>query len=806
MQSLVQDLRFALRMLRRRWMITALAVLSLALAIGGNTAVFSMVDAFMFRPLPFPEPERMVLVGERERTTPEFSGAFGSSLPSFADWRERSRSVAEWAAMQPRTLSLRGADRAEPISGVAATPSVFSVLRAAPTRGRLFGPEETVEGGRGVALLSHEFWIERWGEGTDPLGEVLTLNGEPHEVIGVMPPRFGFMVPTPDVWVPLTRSPASAARDERSLFVFGRLAEGTSMEAVRAEMAGMAETLEQEHPDTQRGWTVDVYNVRYDIPNTQSRILFAMLQGSVMLVLLIACVNIINLLLARGQERAREIALRTSLGAGRGRIVRQLLTETSIMAAAGAALGLALGAVGVRMMAAQFADVLPPGFEMALDGRVLSFTALLSVLAGLLFGVAPSLQTFRIGQAETLKQGGGRAGSGRSRKTLTRVLVVAEIALSFVALGGGSLLVRSFLQLQNTDPGFVPGNVLTAQIRIPTSSLPDDERRALFLDDVLDRLRRLPRVEAAAMASALPQTPIASADSFRVDGAPVDAGAPPPRAVVVKATPGYASALGVGLVQGRFLEPADRLDGAAVAVVDRALATERFGTESPIGRRITVLGASREIVGVVENVQQVLIRSGPTASGETIYLPAAQSPAGVTSMLLRTGGSPRELEAPLRTALEGLDADLTVAQVMTLEEYVDQFFVGVQVFNYVLGGFGLVALLLASLGTYGVLAYSVSRRSREIGIRMALGAEAGQVVRMIARQGVWLGAIGLAIGVVLTVPLVALMRSVMQNLGTIQPATLVLIGGVLFAVTLLASWVPAGRAATVDPVRTLRQE
>ncbi len=572
-------------------------------------------------------------------------------------------------------------------------------------------------------------------------------------------------------------------------------------------MTQIAAEMETEFAETQRGWTADTYNLRYDIPNRQNRILFGMLQGSVILVLIIACVNITNLLLARGQERSREIAVRTALGAGRVRIVRQLLTESSLMVAAGAAIGVGLAAFGIRAVAAQFAGTLPAGFDIQMDHRVLLFTLGIAVVAGIFFGLAPALQTFKISQSETLKEGGGRGGSGRSRKLLTRTLVVGEIALSFVALGGGSLLVRSFMEIQSSDPGFEAGPVLTSVLTVPPSKYPEAEDRLLFNDQLLEQASGVGGVEAVALASALPQAPFAAPDTFRVDGAPIDAGVPAPSGVMVQASAGYLDVFGIEVLQGRFFESADRLESAPVVAVNRTLAEARFGQESPLGRRLVVRGESREIVGVVEDVQQVLLQIAGASSGETIYLPAEQSPSGNGFLILRTRSSdPREVAEPVRSALEGLDRDLSISQVLTMEEYVDQFFVGVQVFNVILSAFGLVALLLASLGTYGVLAYSVSRRGHEIGIRMALGAEGGQVVRMIAKQGVWLGIIGLVLGAAMTLPLVGLLKGVLQGLSTVQPNTLVLIAGVLFMVTMVASLVPAARAAAVDPIRTLREE
>jgi len=805
MSTLLQDLRFGVRSLRKRWMITGLAVLSLALAIGGNGAVFSMVDAFLFRPLPYPEPDRIVLIGERRADQPELGGNLGTSLPSYVDWRERSQLVEQWGALQPATFGLRGPERSEPVTGVRVAGDLFELLDARPIRGRTFSAVEMVEGGPKVALLGYDFWIDRYGADTDPVGEVLTLSGEPHEVIGVLPQGFEFLTAGQNLWVPLARSPESAPRDRRTLLALGRLRPGATMQQVRAEAAGIATDLETEHPDAQRGWTADVYNLRYDIPNAQSRMLFAILQGSVLLVLVIACVNITNLLLARGQERSREIALRTVLGAGRGRIVRQLLTESSLMVALGALGGLGLAALGVRLMSAQFVGVLPSTWVIQLDMRVVGFTLGIAVLAGILFGTVPALQTFRQGQAETLKEGGGRGGSGRSRKTLSRALVIGEIALSFVALGGGSLLVRSFVSLQGADPGFEAGPILTATLSVPTSRYPGDEDRVLLQDRILESARALGSVEGAAVASALPQAPFAPSDSFLVGDA-TSGGTAAPRAIVVQASPEYVDVLDIDVLRGRFFDETDRADAAPVAVVSQSLARERFGDGSPLGARIVVRGTSREVVGVVADVQQVLVVTGQGASGETIYLPAAQEPQGNGFLVIRSRGNPAELGEPLRDATAAIDPDLALAQVLTMEEYVAQFFVGVAIFNTVLGGFGLIALLLASLGTYGVLSYSVSRRGHEIGIRMALGAEGPQVVRMFAKQGMWLGVIGLGLGILMTLPLVGLLRSLLQGLTTVEPTTLVLIAAVLFGVTMVASFVPAGRASAVDPMRTLRDD
>jgi predicted permease len=786
--------------------VTTVAIVSLSLAIGGNAAVFSMVDAFIFRPPPFPEPERVVLFGEARTDQPSGSPSFTTSLPTWADLKERSRTVEEWAALQFGNASVRGPERSEAVTANRVTPSFFDVVRARVLRGRTFLPAEGVEGGPGVVVISHPYWVERWGEGEDPLGDVLVVDGEPREVVGVLPPDFGFLGPPSDVWLPLTRNPLEADRTRRNVFTVGRMAPSANMEQIRSEMSSLAAQLADEHPEALRNRTVDAYNLRDDLPTAQTRILFGLLQGSVVVVLLIACVNITNLLLARSRERGREMALRTVLGAGRGRIARQLVTESGVLVGVSALIGLGLGSVGIEAISRAFAGLLPPNFEPALDHRVLLFTVGVAVLAGISFGLLPVAQAFRTDHASALRDGGARGGSGRSRKALSRALVVCEIALSFVALGGGSMLVRSFVELRAGDPGFDGSALLTASVQIPGARYEEGEERRVLARRLLESIGRVPGVHAAALASAIPQSPQAPSDTFRVSGEAVEAGVPAPRAVVVRTSPGYASTLGIEVLRGRFFTDADGPDDARVAVVDQALARARFGNESPLGRQVRVAGEAREIVGVVEDVVQQIIQVGPAATSETIYLPREQDPQPASLLMVRTQGDPAGVAEPLRQALRDVDRDVALANVLTMEEYVDQFFVGVNVFNLILGGFGIMALLMASLGTYGVLAYTVGQRRREIGIRMAVGAEPRGVVLMIARGGIVMGAVGLALGVLMTLPLVGLLRSLLQNLSTVRPATLGSIAAVLFAVTVAASLLPARRASAVDPVRTLKGE
>lgn len=800
--TFVQDLRFAARTLRKGLLVTVLATLSLALAIAGNTTVFSLVNSFLYRPLPYPDADRIVLIGERESQTPKAQSTLLSSLAFYGDLQERAQTLGAVAAFRPTTVSLTGGERAVPLSGAAVTESFFPLLGTTLQRGRPFQSSETQEGGARVAVVSHEYWESTWGLAADPLNQVMVLNGEPHDVVGVLPAGWDFLAPGVDVYTPVQESPLESPRDRRDTFVLARMAPGVGMAAVHAETEAIASELSAQYPETQQDWTADAFNLRHDIPTSQSRVLFMLLQGSVLFVLLIACANVVNLLLARGQDRQREIALRTALGAGRGRIIRQLLTESLVLVLIGGGVGLGLGFLGIHLLVNAFRGQLPAAYTPVMDLNVLLFTGGVTLLAGLLFGLVPALQTIKVDQVGVLKEGGGQRGGGR-RTWISKTLVVAEIALSLVALGGGSVLVRSFVALRGTDPGFDSAGLLTVQMGIPVSKYADDAQLLDLFDQIKAQTQGLPGVTSVTFANSLPQNFLAPNDTFRIAGQAVEAGISPPRAVSLRTGPAYLETLGVPLVQGRFFEPNDRLEQPLVAVINQALAHRYFPDRNPVGERIAFRGETRQIVGVAADVQQLLIRRGD-ASGEAIYIPVAQDPQAGLYMVLRASADPLVLTEPVRAILGSVDPDITLNQVLTMEQFVDQFFVGINVFNIVLAGFGVLALLLAALGTYGVLAYSVSQRTHEIGVRMAIGARGGTVVHMVARQGITLGLIGLGVGLVLTVPVTGLIRRTLEGLVPVQSATVGGVAVVLFLVTVIASVLPARRAAGVDPVLALR--
>jgi len=805
MAQLMRDTRFAVRMLRKRWGITLVAVASLAVAIGGNTAVFSLVSAVLLQPTSIVAPERVLLVQERLKTQSINLSSFSISEGTWNDLRDRSRVVQAWGALRFAQRGLRGTDRTEPISVSEITPGFLELVGAPLLRGRGFRAEEGVEGGAKVAIVRPEFWEREYGGEGEPLGTLLVLDGEPHEVVGVLPPDFRVLFAGNDVFVPLVETAGEPPRDRRNLLPLARLAPNATEAEFEAEVGALAVQLEREQPEVFEGWTLDVLNYADDIPSSQTKIFYGLLQGSVFFVLLIACANVTNLLLSRGQERHREIAVRLAMGAGRWRIVRQLLTESTLLVGAGMVLGLAVGWYGVRLLVNSLAAVLPPSIEIALDGDVLVFTLLISAFTGLVFGLAPALQTLRQNQASAAL-GGGRSSASRGRKVLSRSLVVAEIALSLVALGGGGALIQSFLQLRGGEPGFDPAPILTAQVRVPPAKYADERESLLLLDRVLADAEGIPGVEAAAAVNALPRGFGTPTSSFQIRGRETEEGSQAPQAFALLASPAYLDTIGIDLLEGRFFEASDGLEQAAVAVVNRSFADTWFAGASPLGHYLEMDDQAREIVGVVDDVQQVLVATAGIQS-ETIYTPIAQSPASSYFLTLRArGGATRLLAEPLREALRGLDPDLTVSQILTLDEVTERNFAGINIFNSILGGFGVLAILLASVGSYGVLAYSVSQRSKEIGIRMALGAEGKNVVWMVARQGVVLAVLGLSIGGLFLVPLIGLIRSLMVGFASVSGDVSVAVAGVLFLVTVAASLLPARRAANVDPVRALQGE
>ncbi|MCG8460729.1 MAG: ABC transporter permease [Holophagales bacterium] len=797
-----KDLRFALRTLRRNPGVTLLAVGSLALAIAGNTIVFSLINGLLYRPLPYEEPHRLSLIGERAKDLPE-GFISPSSLASFLDWQEGATSYSGMAAFRSQGFGWGEGENLEQLTGAAVSTEFFGVLGVRPQAGRVFLDEEAVPGRDRVAIVSHAFWQERLG-GRSVDGQTVELNGDTYDIVGVMAADFDFLVPDTAIYVPLAVDRGKLKRHQRDVLVVGRLAPGVSDAAARQEMSTIMARLEKEYPESNLGYAIDVLNLREEIPDRRNRLFFGMMQGALLFVLLIACANIANILLARSQRRETEMAVRSSLGASRAQLMGQLLAESMLMAVIAGALGLGLATVGNRLALQALSAQMPTFYQPVMDTRVLMFNLGVTLFGGILFSLAPILQTFRGNLLGSLKEG-SKGSSGAGKRWASNALVVAELALALVFLAGAGVLLGSFQALQGADPGFETADLLTAQTLMPETRYDSDEARIAAVEQLEQRLGALPGVEGILISNTLPRHLFLPRDTFTVDGEALAADQAPPRTEWLTVSPGYFSTLGIQLEQGRVIEAGDRQRSEPVVVVNRSLAERFLGEGNPLGRRITLQGQSRRIVGVVEDVRHGLSisdRFGPVA-----YLPWAQLPLPSVAFVLRTDSAVAStLGESLRRELQAFDPHMAVTQVITLDAFIDQFWAGQRLFTVILRAFGGLALLLAAIGTYGVLAYSVAQRTREIGVRIAVGAERKQVVGMVLRQGLQLAGIGILLGIPGIWAVTRGLESVMAGFVPLDPSDVISGGVVLVVVTFFASLLPALRASGVDPSTALRQE
>lgn len=808
MDTFFQDFKFALRTLRKNIGVTLLATGSLALAIAGNTTVFSMVNGFLYRPLPYEEPHRLALIGERALDLP--TGQLNpASMANFLDLQERQSSFQGLGAFRGTALSLdRGEGRPEQLSAAAVSIGFFELLGSSPLFGRTFLPEEEIPGNHRVALLSHDFWIKNYGDRRDLQGETLQLNGEPYDIIGVLAADFEFLAPNIQIYTPLAIDRANLKRHQRDLLVMGRMKDGITDAQADAEMAALMVQLAKEYPESNRGYTIDVLNLREEIPDPRNALFFNLIQGALLFVLLIACANIANLLLARSQRREREIAIRTCMGAKRGRIIRQLFTESLVMALIAGSLGMLLSLGGIKLMNKAFSAFAPSFWLPVIDNRVLAFNLAVTLLGGLLFGLAPVIQTSRFNLLSSLKDGTQAATTGRGKRWVANALVVGELALALVFLAGASVMLQTFETMQNSDPGFETKNILDATIGLPATRYTSDEELVTAASRLRDQVSGLPGVQAVTVSNINARTVFLPRDVFSIEGRPEAPDQSPPRAIWVTASPGYFEAFGFPVQRGRSFDDSDRRNSASIALINQSLAERYWPDEDPLGRRISLLGQTREIVGVVADVQHGLAINADLAP--VIYIPWDQQPTPGFVMSLH---GPKDgtnsiagLEENLREELQTFDRDLSVTQLKTLDAFIDQFWVGQKVFSLILTGFGALALFLAAIGTYGVLAYSVVQRTHEIGVRMAIGADRGKVVRMITGQGLALAALGMLIGIPLILWVNKAIASIFENFVPVETGSIALVALVLALVTGVASLLPALRAASVDPIEALRTE
>lgn len=796
MNGFKQDLRFALRALQRSRLVTVVAVVSLALAIAANVTVFSVINGLFFRPLPYKSPDRLVLIGERYRGQADvFSTASAANL---LDWSAESRVFQEMAAFKSGRLSLTRGERTEPVSVAMVSPSFFRVLGRDVLRGRTFTAREGTPGGPRAALLSEAFWESRFGAEESLIGGGLKLDGETYTVVGILPRDFEFLIPGVQIWLPLVLDSAKARREEKDLLVVARLKPTVSTEQAKSEMEALGERLAARYPDGNRDYRVAVVNLREEIPDERNRRTFGLLQGAMFFVLLIACANLANMLMARSRDRLRELAVYSALGASRWRIARQLLFESLLLAALASTLGLTIAVALVRIIATMMASSLPEYYAPTIDLNVIAFTVLLGAASGLLFGVAPALVS-RLASYEVLKEAAPGQGARPGRRFLANALVAAEIATSAVLLAGAGMLIQGFRELQNADPGFKMNRLLTVGMTLPAENqeTPEQELSTVAL---LERLANVPGVESASLTNSPPRSPSNPTAPFSI------ARMEPshhPRAILLITSPSYLATLQIPLIRGRYFTAADREGALPVAAISQGMAQRYWPDREPVGEYLTIQGVKREIVGVVGDVKQEIALGGDTDK-LIVYLPVAQQPARNLTAILRTSVDPHQVARPVREAIAGLNREITVSSLLTMEEHIAQFLVGARVFALLLAGFGSFALLLAAIGTYGVLAYAVAQRTHEIGVRLALGARRGQILRMIAARGLRLAVVGFLIAVPGIIGLSRLIASVLAGLTVVQMSSLLVAGLVLLAAILLACIAPARRASAVDPVTALR--
>jgi putative ABC transport system permease protein len=805
LENLLQDVRFGARVLAKHKGYTAVAVLTLALGIGANTAIFSVVNAVLLRPLPFEGPERLVRVFGTSARRSNFSRPH--SYLNFADLRAQNQTFEAMAAYTGSTSALSGDDAPEQISGAIASGDIFLVLRTKPLTGRLLTPEDEKPGGSPAVVISHGLWQRRFGGDPQIVGRTIRLDGREREVVGVTPAdfRFEFIPGALDFWTAIDPG-ANEYKQRGAIFLeaIGRLKPGVSAEQANADVSVVAARLEQQYQDSNAGIGARIAPAQEQLVGDLRPMLLVLL-GAVGFVLLIACANVANLTLARAAGRHREIAVRSALGAGRGRIVRQLLTESLLLALSGGLLGLLFALWGVKLLSAFVPENVPRFGETSTDLPVLGFTLGASLLTGLLFGIAPALQSSRFDLNEALKEGGRSGTDGRGRTRIRSALIVVEVALSLVLLVGAGLLVKSFFKLSNTDPGFDPGNTLTASVSLATVRYDTDEKIADFFRRLIERVRALPGVVSVGAVTPLPLSDNNFAFSFSVVGQPPLPPGTRQSASARIVTPDYFRAQGVPLRAGRVFTEQDKAGAPDVIVVNEAFARRYLAGEEPLGQRLRlgINDIEGEIVGVVGDIRGASLA---TPGAPEYYIPEATVAFSDVTLVVRTTNDPASVTAGLRQAVAEMDKDQPLYDVRTMDSLVARSVARQRFSMTLIGVFAALAMLLAAVGIFSVMSSLVAQRSHEIGIRLALGAQPRDILSMVVRHGMALTLAGLALGLAASFALTRLMSGLLYEVSTKDPVIYGGIAALLAAVALAACYVPARRATKVSPLVALRYE
>jgi len=801
MPSIGHDVRFAIRTLRQRPAVTLAAIVALGLAIGSTTAIFSVVNAVLLKPLSFDDPDRVAILWESNPG--RGLDIFSASPANFLDWEEQNTVFQSLSAYSSGSVTVTGIEEsAERVQRAVVSERFFDVVRTPPEIGRALLPDDSQTGKDVVAVISHRYWQSRFGGDSSVIGQSILLDGRGYSIVGVMPA--GFMYPADtDVWTPLVTA-GSTVRGAHTLQVIGRLRDGVTFEQADTEMKTIAARLEQEYPQTNQNWTIRVFGVHQWIVRDMRPTLLVLL-GAVGFVLLIACTNVANLLLATASDRLKEIAVRMSLGARRRRVLRQLLTENILLAGAGGAFGIVLAWLGLRALLGIAPANLPGLSETELSLPVLVFTVALSLLTGILFGIFPAIYLLRQNLSEHLKDTARGSTGGAERHRLRSLLVSVEIALTIVVTAGAALMMQSLNRLHGVDPGFNPDGVLTVQLNLPQSRYQTPEAVGGFVDRLLERVHALPGVTSAASTSTLPLTGAGSTLVWAIDGRLPENMPDWPNAQIRWVTPRLFETLEIALLEGRDFAAQDTNAAPRVVIVNDAFAQRAFPGESAIGKRIVVGGRGAppaEIVGIVRNTQEVDLQETQRA---LIYLPLLQFPNPAVRLVVKTSADPAALAGPIRTEIAAIDKDLATFNVRTMEEVVGLSVARARFASSLLGVFASVALILAAVGVYSAMAYFVSQRTKEVGIRMALGADKHAIRKLVLRSAVLLSAAGAILGIVGSFTLTRVLRDMLFQ---VNPADPIALGGVtlLLVVALCASLIPAHRATRVDPMTAIRYE
>ena len=805
MDALIQDLRLALRALRRTPAFTLIAVVCLALGTGATTAIFSVVNAVLLRPLPYPQPEQLVRVYEASTTN---GGFYGSVSPAnFIDWRRQNTVFEQLVAYQSTNVNLQSGDTPERLSAVSATGNLFELLQVAPELGRTFLAGEDQPGASHVAVLSDAVWRARFGADRSLIGRNIVLDGEQVTVIGVMPPDFSFPATSGvDVWLPRPFTPDDLTqRGNHYLSVVARVKPGVTIDAALVQLKQVAARLAREYPADDGTRTVKMVSMRDDLFGSNLRRQLYVLQGASVLVLLIGCVNVANLLLARAATRRREVAVRAALGAGPGRLARQFLTESVVLSLAGGALGLLFAYGGVRGIVALASRDIPRAHPIGFDAGIFAFLVAIAVVTGIAFGLVPAIQGARADPRDNLADGARGGSTGRSQQHFRSTLVAAEVALSLVLLVCAALLLKAFVALERTPSGIITDHVLTFHISLAGEKGGENGARD-FYQPVLQRIQALPGVTSAGITTLLPLQGYWWNSSFAIEGQPPAERGKEPLAEIRAVSAGYFSALRIPLRAGRDFTDQDTRGTTPVMIVNEALVKRYLHGQDPIGQRLKLDTVEFTIIGVVGDVRGAALDTPPMPEFFMSYQQVWSWLPGEMTFAVRTEVPPTTLTAAIRNAVWSVDPTQPIFRVETMDEVVARSLSSNRFYLWLIGAFALIALVLATAGIYGVTSYLVTQRTREMGIRLALGASPASLKALVVRQGAVVAAIGTVIGLLAALALTRLLASFLSGVSATDPTTFLIVGLLLAGIALMASYIPARRATRVDPNIALRTE